>query len=68
MQWDQVREINHDYTVAALETFSQLPRDDGKKPLRFLYTSGHAAERDQTKTFWLMNDMRLMRVSTPPPP
>lgn len=32
------------------------------KPFRFVYTSGIAVERDQTKSLESMGDYRLMRV------
>ena len=40
----------------------------GTPPFRFLYMSGVAAERDQSKKPYWMQQYSLMRVSTSPPP
>lgn len=65
--WDEVRRICLDYTMTGLETISQLPRDPASKPLRFVYTSGANAERDQSKKPWVLGDYCLMRVGFPSP-
>lgn len=59
MPFSEARKICLDYTVTGIETISPI----ASKPFRFLYTSGVAAERDQTKKPWLLGDYSLMRVS-----
>jgi hypothetical protein len=36
---------------------------DGKPPFRFVYISGAAIERDQSKSLWYLGNYRRMRVS-----
>lgn len=60
--WEETCKISRDYALKGIETISQLPRGDAKKPLRFIYLSGVNAERDQSKRPWLLADYGLMRV------
>ncbi|KAK4040776.1 protein FMP52, mitochondrial, partial [Parachaetomium inaequale] len=60
--WEQTVKICRDYAVRGIETIAKLPRDgEGKQPLRFMYISGHAAERDPNKKPWILGDYCLMR-------
>ncbi|KAH7014577.1 uncharacterized protein B0I36DRAFT_389432 [Microdochium trichocladiopsis] len=45
--WDEVRRVTHDCTVAGLNAMIAA---HPAQPFRFVYMSGIAAERDQTKT------------------
>ena len=63
---DTARKISIDYTLAAAKAFSQDPANGAAKKFRFVYCSGAAAERDQTKTLWFMQDYRRIRVCFPP--
>lgn len=65
MPWDDVRKICLDYTVTGLEVLTDLPRDPGRKPLRFIYTSGTAAVRDPKLKPWVLGDYAVLRVSIP---
>lgn len=47
-------------TIAGLKAINE---SKGSKLLRFIYMSGSAAERDQTKTPRMMGQYLLMRVS-----
>ncbi|KAF7941360.1 hypothetical protein BELL_0017g00150 [Botrytis elliptica] len=58
---DEARKICVEYTVNALETITQLPREKGVRPFRFIYVSGYKSERDQSKQPWVMSDYLLMR-------
>ena len=49
---------------AMLEAHSAGASHDIPSPFRFIYMSGTAAERDQTKTPSFMPQYTLMRVST----
>ncbi|KFY40151.1 hypothetical protein V494_03624 [Pseudogymnoascus sp. VKM F-4513 (FW-928)] len=64
MPWEDVRKICFDYTVKGIETIAQLPRDSGSKPLRFIYTSGAKAQRDQSQKPWILGNYSLMRGET----
>ena len=66
MPWEDVRKICIDYTIKGLETLAQLPRDSTTKPLRFIYTSGAKAERDQSQKPWILGNYVLMRVRLHP--
>lgn len=66
MPWEDVRKICIDYTLKGMDTIAQLPRDSAIKPLRFIYTSGAKAERDQSQKPWILGDYSLMRVSLYP--
>lgn len=59
MNFDEVTKICYDYTVNGLNNITAV----ANKPFRFVYTSGVAVERDQTKTLLFRQDYRLMRVS-----
>lgn len=63
MSVEESRRICLDYTVKGLEIISRLPRGSVAKPLRFIYTSGAKAERDQNNKPWILGDYSLMRVS-----
>lgn len=61
---DTARTVIIDYTLAAAEAFNQASILEGGKPkkFRFVYCSGAAAERDQIKPLWFMQDYRRIRV------
>ena len=61
---ETARKVSIDYTLAAAGAFGQdAALEDGKaKKFRFVYCSGGAAERDQTRTLWFMQDYRRIRV------
>lgn len=63
MPWDEVRKICVDYTVKGIETIAQLHHDSPNRPVRFIYTSGAYAQRDQTQKPWILGDYMLLRVS-----
>lgn len=52
------RRVSLDYTLAAAQVFQETCQ----KPFRFIYCSGAAAERDQTKPLWFMQEYRRIRV------
>lgn len=58
---DIARQVSVDYTLAA----AQLFQETCQKPFRFIYCSGAAAERDQTKPLWFMQEYRRIRVRKP---
>ncbi|CAG8903278.1 unnamed protein product [Penicillium egyptiacum] len=58
---DIARRVSLDYTLAAAKVF----RETCQKPFRFLYCSGAAAERDQNKPLWFMQEYRHIRVREP---
>jgi hypothetical protein len=66
MPFEDVRKICLDYTLKGMETMAQLPRGSASKPLRFIYTSGFGAQRDQSQKPWINGDYTLMRVSLYP--
>ncbi|ELR09269.1 hypothetical protein GMDG_03839 [Pseudogymnoascus destructans 20631-21] len=47
-----------------IETIAQLPHGSASKPLRFIYTSGAKAQRDQSQKPWILGDYTLMRGET----
>ncbi|KAF7959682.1 hypothetical protein EAE96_001296 [Botrytis aclada] len=57
MDFKNVTEICHDYTIEGLKTIAGI----ANKPFRFIYTSGVTIERDQSKTLLFLSDYRLMR-------
>ncbi|KFY31549.1 hypothetical protein V493_01006 [Pseudogymnoascus sp. VKM F-4281 (FW-2241)] len=61
MPWDEVRKICVDYTVKGIETITQLHHDSPNRPVRFIYTSGAYAQRDQTQKPWILGDYMLLR-------
>jgi len=65
MEFATVKKICQDYTIHGLKTISEA-RENKSTPFRFLYVSGAATERDQTKTPSFMPPYSLMRVSRPP--
>ncbi|KAJ6118697.1 hypothetical protein N7471_013317 [Penicillium samsonianum] len=54
---DIARQVSVDYTLAAAQVFQETCQ----KPFRFIYCSGAAAERDQTKPLWFMQEYRRIR-------
>ncbi|KIW24019.1 uncharacterized protein PV07_09758 [Cladophialophora immunda] len=65
MPWDEVYRVCHEYTMAGLEAIFEARNPASKStPCRFLYMSGMAAERDQTKTPTFMPKYCLMRGET----
>lgn len=66
MAWEDARKICLNYTVKGIETMAQLPRNSASKPLRFIYTSGAKAQRDQNQKPWILGDYTLMRVGIYP--
>jgi hypothetical protein len=63
MDFEKVRRICQDYTLIGLKAMVEAREATATKPFRFLYMSGVAAERDQTKAPRLMAQYSLMRVS-----
>jgi hypothetical protein len=61
--WDEVVKVCHDYTMAGLQAICEARGSAKSSPLRFLYMSGMAAERDQTKPPKFMPKYCLLRVS-----
>jgi hypothetical protein len=59
MDFAEVTKICYDYSINGLTNMAAA----ANRPFRFVYTSGVLVERDQTKTFPIMGDYRLMRVS-----
>jgi hypothetical protein len=53
-----VTKICSDFTIYGLRNMATV----ANTPFRFIYTSGVASERDQSKSLSLMADYRLMRV------
>jgi hypothetical protein len=60
--WEDVKKICRDHALAGLEAIVEARGDGGALPLRFVYMSGTAAERDPTKSPWLLKEHCLMRV------
>ena len=71
MQWDEVYRVCYEYTLVGLRAIFEARGLNKTTPLRFLYMSGVAAERDQSKTPWFKPRYSLMRVRAiflaPPP-
>jgi nucleoside-diphosphate-sugar epimerase len=64
-KWEEVKRVCHDNALAGFQVVIDARGDKhGDKPLRFIYMSGTAAERDQTKKPLLLPQMSLMRVSS----
>lgn len=55
---DIARRVSLDYTLAAAQVFQETCQ----KSFRFIYCSGAAAERDQAKPLWFMQEYRRIRV------
>lgn len=66
---ETARKVSIDYTLAAAQAFEQnfSPHADGEKKFRLIYLSGAAAEKDQGKSLWFMQDYRRIRVCIPFP-
>ena len=58
---DTARRVSLDYTLTA----ARVVQETCQKPFRFIYCSGAGAERDQTKSLWMMQDYRRIRVISP---
>ncbi|KUI55976.1 Protein FMP52, mitochondrial [Cytospora mali] len=60
---DDARRISIDYTLAAAQAFTEnaAAKGDRESKFRFIYVSGRAAERDQTKSLWFLRDYRRIR-------
>ena len=60
---ETARKVSIDYTLAAAKAFREASEvaGDGKK-LRFVYLSGAAAERDQERSLWFIQEYRKIRV------
>lgn len=62
------KRVSIDYTLAAARAFEaslssqQETVSNNNTKFRFIYLSGAAAERDQTKSLWFMQDYRRIRV------
>lgn len=61
---DEARRVSIDYTMAAARFFTEnaAAREDRGARFRFVYLSGMAAQRDQTKSLWFLSDYRRIRV------
>ncbi|OJJ48238.1 hypothetical protein ASPZODRAFT_140552 [Penicilliopsis zonata CBS 506.65] len=68
---EAARKVCLDYTLAAVAAFEKVAENnkDGNgnetlptKKIRFVYCSGAAAERDQTKSLWFIQEYRRIRV------
>ncbi|KAK4944603.1 hypothetical protein LTR10_016037 [Elasticomyces elasticus] len=64
MPWDEVKRVCQNYTMSGLQAIFEARGTSTSTPLRFLYMSGIAAERDQTKTPRFMAQYSLMRGET----
>jgi hypothetical protein len=62
MDFKDVQRICQDYTLIGLKAMTEA-RSSATTPFRFMYLSGVAAERDQTKTPTFMAQYSWMRVS-----
>lgn len=59
---ETARQVSVDYTLTAARAFTEhIPVKDGKK-FRFVYVSGALAERDQTRSLWIAQSYRRIRV------
>jgi hypothetical protein len=63
MAFEDVRRICHDYTFVGLKAMLEA-RGNAATPFRFLYMSGYASERDQSKPPRWLAKYSLLRVST----
>lgn len=61
---EMARKVSIDYTLAAVRAFDQLltPEKWGGDKFRFVYCSGAASERNQTKPLWFAQEYRRIRV------
>lgn len=62
MEFEDVKKICLDYTMLGLETIDEA-RGEGLESLRFVYVSGAATQRDQSKRPRWMPEYSLMRVN-----
>lgn len=63
---DEARRVSLDYTLAAARAFTEQQQHaaagDGRdSKFRFIYMSGKAVQRDQTKSLWFLSEYRKMR-------
>ena len=56
----EAKKVSIEYTLAAAKAFT--PISVTNKKFRFVYLSGAAAERDQTKPLWFLQEYRRLRV------
>ena len=65
LEFDEVRRVCHDYTLAGLQAMFEARGKSvsNAAPLRFMYMSGSAAERDPKEAPIFMSEHLLMRVS-----
>jgi len=63
MDFEKVRRICQEYTMIGLKAMFEA-RENNTTPFRFVYVSGTAAERDQTKTPSFMPEYSSMRGET----
>ncbi|KAI1420863.1 hypothetical protein F5Y12DRAFT_770971 [Xylaria sp. FL1777] len=62
VSWEETCKISRDYAVTAIETISQLRRDNPTSKFRFFYTSGYTATRDPSKKpLLLLRNYSVMR-------
>lgn len=59
---NEARKVCIDYTAAALKAVAPAAAKNDSWKFRFVYLSGGAAERDQTKSLWFAQEYRRMRV------
>lgn len=63
---DEARRVSLDYTLAAARAFTEqqhaAARDGREAKFRFIYMSGKAVQRDQTKSLWFLSEYRKIRV------
>ncbi|MCJ1281759.1 hypothetical protein MMC26_001082 [Xylographa opegraphella] len=68
LDFDELRRVCHEHTLAGLQAMLEAHNEAGDQkslqPFRFLYMSGTAAERDQSKTPSFMPQYSLMRGET----
>lgn len=64
--FEEVKRVCHDSTIKGFTAMTEFRSKDGEEipAFRFMYMSGIAAERDQTKKPDWMPEYSLMRVST----
>jgi len=67
-EFDEVRRVCQEHTLAGLQAMLEARGEGGNQkmpqPFRFMYMSGTAAERDQSKTPSFMPEYTLMRGET----
>ncbi|KAK0726754.1 hypothetical protein B0T26DRAFT_747162 [Lasiosphaeria miniovina] len=55
------KKVSLDFTMTAARTFTPAAVSPGGRKFRFIYVSGGLAERDQTKSLWVMQSYRRIR-------